>query len=130
MPAKFRVKNYVRNGIYHIYNGGIDDREVFRDPQDFEKFESVLAKCIGEYEKPLDGVFRGLRPSYEKHKKEMNMFGQVELLTYCLMPSHIHLLVRQKGEDGITKLMRRVMTEYVMWNNRKYARHGQLFENV
>jgi len=65
-----------------------------------------------------------------RHKQKMRLEGEVELMAFCLMPDHIHFLVRQVSDDGIVKFMRRVFTKYVMYYNEKYHRRGGLFEGV
>ena len=60
----------------------------------------------------------------------MNLKGEVELLALSLFPDHFHLLIWQQTADGIKKLMRRMMTYYSMYYNRKYFRSGPLFENI
>jgi putative transposase len=130
MPCKNRVKDYLNGAIYHIYNRGLDGREIFKDDEDFEFFRTVLKKYLNTFSEEGDGRYKTDRPYIKRHKREMNLAGEIEMLAYCLMPDHYHLLVRQKQADGITKLMRRVMTNYVMYYNRKYKRNGNLFENI
>ena len=52
----------------------------------------------------------------------------VEILAFCLMPNHIHLLLRQIKDQGITKFMRKFGTGYAMYFNKKYDRKGHLFQ--
>jgi putative transposase len=130
MPVKNRVKVYKCGGIYHIYNKGIDGREVFKSEEDMDWFISVLRRYLDQERQPDDKRYKSERPYLRRHREDMNLKGKVDLLTYCLMPDHIHLLVRQQSAEGITQLMRRVMTNYVMYFNKKYKRSGVLFENV
>ena len=44
------------------------------------------------------------------------------------MPNHFHLFLYQESVDGITKLMRRLATGYVMYFNNRYGRVGALFQ--
>lgn len=60
----------------------------------------------------------------------LNLSKEVFLLSFTLMPNHFHLQVKQITKDGIAKLMRRVLTSYVMFFNKKYKRTGPLFESV
>lgn len=53
----------------------------------------------------------------------------VEILAFCFMPNHIHLLVKQLKDGGITKFMRKVGTGYGSYFNRKYDRKGYVFQN-
>jgi len=47
---------------------------------------------------------------------------------FALMPNHAHFLLRS-GEAGVSKVMRRLLTGYAVYFNKKYKRHGQLFQN-
>jgi REP element-mobilizing transposase RayT len=55
-----------------------------------------------------------------------------QTLTQCyawvLMKNHVHLLLRS-GVSGISQLMRRLLTGYAVYFNRRYHRHGHLFQN-
>ncbi len=130
MPAKNRIKKYVEGGYYHIYNRGIEGREIFGDEQDYKTFLYTLKRYLEPYSGEVRKGFKKDRPSILTHKQQMSLDGEVILLAYCLMPNHFHLLVKQKSRDGITKLMRRVCTNYSMYFNRKYERKGVLFEGI
>ena len=52
----------------------------------------------------------------------------VEILAFCLMPNHIHLLLKQIKDKGITEFMRKVGTGYAVYFNKKYDRKGHLFQ--
>ncbi|MEE9612470.1 MAG: transposase [Desulfatiglandales bacterium] len=47
---------------------------------------------------------------------------------WMLMPDHVHFLLR-RGKAGIFQLMRRLLTDYAVYFNRRPRRHGQLFQN-
>jgi putative transposase len=130
MPVKNRVKIYKSGGIYHIYNRGIDGKEIFRGEEDMAYFMEVIRRYLDEYKEEPENGFKSERPYLRKHRQDMNLTGKVDLIAYCLMPDHIHILVRQHSAEGITQLIRRVMTNYVMYFNKKYKRSGVLFENV
>ena len=50
----------------------------------------------------------------------------VEVLAFCIMPNHLHLLVRQIKDGGIIKFMAKLGTGYGGYFNRKYKRQGPL----
>ena len=52
----------------------------------------------------------------------------VEIMAFCLMPNHFHLLVRQKQDKGISSFMQKLGTGYAMYFNQKYKRSGVLFQ--
>ncbi|MEK9176351.1 MAG: transposase, partial [Patescibacteria group bacterium] len=57
-----------------------------------------------------------------------NLSEEVELFCFSLMPNHFHFLIKQNSKDGIIKFMRRLMTSYVMYFNKKYDRVGSLLQ--
>ena len=125
MPAKNSIKKYVEEGCYHIYNRGVEGREIFLDEQDHRVFLDYLKRYLTDYEKQSKE-----RPSTTVQRKKMSLAGDVVLMAYCLMPNHIHLLVSQRSKLGIAKLMQRVGTKYGMYFNRRYERKGPLWEGV
>ena len=112
MPAKNSVKQFIENGYYHVYNRGVEKRVIFQDEQDYAVFLNYLK--------------RYLEPPHGSAPKSLT--NEVDLITFCLMPNHFHLLAKQITKNGITKLIRAVCTKYVMYFNRKYERVGTLFQ--
>ncbi|HXX80722.1 MAG TPA: transposase [Thermodesulfovibrionales bacterium] len=51
------------------------------------------------------------------------------ILSYCLMPNHVHLLVRPSSESSLQKTMQGVTLCYTQHINRKYRRTGRLWES-
>lgn len=54
--------------------------------------------------------------------------GEIELITYCLMPNHFHLMKKQNCEHGIDHFMRSLLTKHVRYFNSQYKRIGPLFQ--
>ena len=50
------------------------------------------------------------------------------LLAYCLMPNHVHIVLRE-GAVALESVMRRIGASYVYWYNAKYSRTGHLFQD-
>jgi putative transposase len=130
MPAKNKLKIYKEGGIYHIYNRGLDGREIFKEQGDYLYFEKLLERYVGAQTSEERPGFKLDRPSVVRHRQEMSLYGFVDVVAYCLMPTHYHLVLRQRDREGMTRLMRRLMTGYVMYYNQKYRRSGPLLENV
>jgi REP element-mobilizing transposase RayT len=47
---------------------------------------------------------------------------------WALIPNHFHLVLKT-GPVPISTIMRRLLTGYAVWYNRKHNRHGHLFQN-
>ncbi len=119
MPTKNRVKVYVADAYYHVYNRGVNKQPIFIDNTDYSVFLNLFKRYLAD-SPPSDSYGR----SYE------NISDKVEVLAYCLMPNHFHLLVYQKDEMGMANLLRRLSTTYSVYFNRKYHRVGQLFQDA
>ncbi|OGC92629.1 hypothetical protein A2899_01175 [Candidatus Amesbacteria bacterium RIFCSPLOWO2_01_FULL_49_25] len=130
MPVKGKVKDFREGGVYYIYNAGIEGRDVFGDDEDFRMWECLMQKYLMPVEEKIAPGFKGTRPYLKRRYEEMNLYGQVEIWAYCLLRNGLHILGRQTTERGITDLMRRAGTRYVMWYNQKYKRRGPLFEGI
>jgi len=127
MPQKNSLKKYLENGYYHVYNRGVEKREIFLDEQDYKVFLHFLKQYLSP-PSPKDLLLAGLHPDGEHPPQTIH--DQVHLLAYCLMPNHFHFLLKQITIDGMTKLLRRVCTNYVMFFNKKYKRVGTLFQGI
>lgn len=119
MPSKNVVKEYVADAYYHVYNRGVEKRKIFLDSEDYTVFLGLLKKYLAG-----ENHNKNNRHAFSK------LDTDVALLSYCLMPNHFHLLLYQYSEEGITKLMRRINTGYVMYFNQKYDRVGRLFQGT
>lgn len=137
MPAKNSIKYYLKNGYYHLYNRGVEKRDIFLDEQDYNVFLSYLKI----YLLPKDLVQLNLTLSSQKSTpkqkdqalkliKLKNFHKTIDLVCYALMPNHFHLLVRQSQDDGIDHFLNALGTRYVGYFNRKYKRVGPLFQGV
>ncbi len=58
-----------------------------------------------------------------------NYFQKLSVICFCLMPNHFHLIIRQTEPHTIEYFMRSLMTNYVLYINRKYNRCGPLFQS-
>lgn len=137
MPAKHRVKSYEENGYYHLFNRGVEKREVFRDAQDYSVYLSYLKTYLEpKDELSLQTVISSSNvPWGEKDKAikllRLNNFSDsISLMAFCLMPNHFHLLVKQTEAMTIDRFMNSLNTRYTMYLNKKYDRVGQLFQDV
>jgi len=129
MPVQ-NVKNTNKNEAYfHIYNKGVDNRNLFNDDQDYKVFLSYLKDYLTAPPDPekLKKTFsvKGRAFKGVPHQPK-NYFNKVELIAYNLMPNHFHLLVRQNTHGSLAKLTRSISTRYAIYYNKKYKRRGSL----
>lgn len=119
-----RKETFVEGEIYHIFNRGVEKRKIFMSDGDFDRFLYNLAEFNDT--EPSEHAF--YKPdSYEVGPRKSRVC-LVDILAYCLINNHYHLLLQQKEEHGITEFMRKLGTGYTMYFNKKYERVGPLFQ--
>lgn len=121
MPSKNSLKTYVSHQYYHVYNRGVAKQNIFLDTSDKQHFIKIVQRHLDPTNTDVktDGV------AYQKFNRD------VELLCYCLMGNHFHMLFYLKQRpDNLSLLMRSVLTAYTMYFNKKYRRQGTLFQGV
>jgi REP element-mobilizing transposase RayT len=100
MPRQARLD--VPGALHHIMVRGIDKTDIFRDDEDKARFLERLSQNVEE--------------------------GKCSVYAWVLMSNHVHILF-QSGKDGISTTMRKLLTWYAQYFNRKHRRTGHLFEN-
>lgn len=118
MPSRNIVKIDVDQSYYHVYARGASRKDIFLDEEDYRVFLNLCKRYLSR-EPMTDRLGREYK----------NFYDNVELLAFCLMPNHFHLLFYQDEAGAISHLMRGVMTSYSGYFNRKYSRSGALFES-
>jgi putative transposase len=122
--------------FYHIFNRGVDKREIFSDQDDWRRF--FLSMSEFNTLNPIGSIYeKNYRPkiafgseaskSSGKSKKEKKL---VNFVCYCLNPNHYHFILEQVADRGIEKFMHRLATGYTKYFNGKYKRSGVLFQGV
>lgn len=124
MPRKNSVKFYLDNAFYHVYNRGVDKRNIFLEHEDYLYFLHLLKSLLSP-EPDKGSTLVGKRTWPQK-----NFFGKIDLLCYCLMSNHFHLLLRQSTSTVVTEFMKSLCTRYGMYFNKKYKRAGSLFQGI
>jgi REP element-mobilizing transposase RayT len=100
MPRKARLD--VPGALHHIMVRGIDKTNIFRDDEDKARFLERLGLTVTE--------------------------GKCTVYDWVLMDNHVHLLFKS-GKAGVSTVMRKLLTWYALYFNRRYRRTGHLFEN-
>ena len=114
-----QARKKAASGIYHVMLRGINRQTVFEDNEDIEKFKDLLV-------------------TYKKR-------SGYELLGYCFMGNHIHLLIHEAVNPSVLQVknrdveigpgetletvFKRIGVAYVFYFNQKYKRSGHLFQD-
>lgn len=88
--------------VHHVMIRGIERRNIFRDNTDRNDMVDRLAELL-----PVTNT---------------------SCYAWAFLSNHAHFLFRS-GDQGLSTLMRRLLTGYAVRFNRRHKRHGQLFQN-
>jgi len=100
MPRKSRID--APGAIHHVMVRGIERGVVFGGDKDRDHFLERLRKILQDTRTPC--------------------------YAWALIPNHFHLLLKTEAIP-ISTVMRRLLTGYALWFNRKHDRSGHLFQN-
>lgn len=123
MPSKYVVRNFAENQYYHVFNRGVEKRKIFLDDQDYNMFLYYLFIYLA----PLKEVLKKY-PLIPIHLQSKNLSNELNLISYCLMPNHFHLLLKQESKDTVSRFMKQVTNAYTRYFNHKYKRVGGLVQ--
>ncbi|MFA5156330.1 MAG: transposase [Candidatus Omnitrophota bacterium] len=101
MPRVSRA--LIDGGYYHIVTRGIDRRRLFRCKHDYEYFLAILKQYQHSYE--------------------------VKITNYCIMPNHIHLLLKAIKASDLPKFMQSILQVYAVTFRKRYGSVGFIFQN-
>lgn len=128
-----RSKNFFGENIYyHIFNRGVEKRNIFIDEHDYNRFVLLLLLMQGDVY--FNNIGR-LASLFDEHqmlnikdiKKDIVAMRIIELVSFVLMPNHFHCVVREIKDGGIAKFTQRLCNSYAKYFNLKYKRNGHLF---
>ena len=97
-----RLTTFISNHYYHIYNRGVNRRKIFFSDGNYKYLKGLLRRNVPKYE--------------------------VNIVAYCLMPNHYHLLVMPRKDHNISKFVQSVFGSYTQSINKQRKRHGHLFQ--
>jgi REP element-mobilizing transposase RayT len=100
MPRKARID--APGALHHIIIRGIERKPIFKDNHDYQNFIERLGNILTDTHTPC--------------------------YAWALMENHVHLLLRT-GLVSLSTVMRRLLTGYAQYFNRRHNRHGHLFQN-
>lgn len=117
--------------IYHVFNRSVAKQPIFNTKRDYSRFVDAI-----NYYKFLDTPFRFSHFFRMDSKERASLMGNlkktknksVQILAFCIMPNHFHLLARQLEDNGILTLIKNIQNSYAKYFNIKYKRTGALFQ--
>lgn len=118
-----REVSLVTSEIYHICNKSIAGFRIFNNDMDYERMMESMHFYIAETVPCKFSAYKTLKDiEIDKSKRK------VDILAYCLMPTHIHLILKQNRNNGIEKFVSLISQSYSQYFNARHARKGPLWE--
>lgn len=119
--------------IYHVYNRAIGGQELFCDKSDFSRFCELINYY--RFKKPQLRFSFFKRLEIEKRKEYLDSLMKneerlVEIYSFCLVPNHFHLVLKEAEEKGILTFMSNLQNSYARYFNTKRNRKGSLFQEM
>jgi len=126
--ASIRKYPLVTGEVYHIFNRSIAKYNIFVHDYDFERMRDLFKYYQWEGRKLRFSRWKSMKKktSYNNGDKAQNKL--VTIIAYCIMPTHIHLVLKQEKDGGISKFMSQISNSYARYFNVKYKRKGPLWE--
>jgi len=131
--SEMRKDPLVNGEIYHVFNKSIAEYKIFNNDPEFLRMIDVI--CYYQREKP-DLKFSDFvrTPQVKNNQLPPRRWGKrgknklLEIIAYCVMPTHLHLVVKQLQENGISTFMSNAQNSYARYFNTKHKRKGPLWE--
>lgn len=125
-----RLTPLVTDEIYHVFNRGIDRRPTFLTVTEYRRAIALInyyhyAEIPGRYSDFIVLSTEIQEQILKKLAQENKLL--VEILSYCLMPNHFHLLLKQNVDKGISQFMANWQNSYTRYHNLRHERTGPLF---
>ena len=131
-----RKIKFVVGKIYHIYNRGVEKRNIFLDDSDRWRFlqgmylfndEATSSNLLFRLERDKGRAnFRTLKEFISDREKERKPL--VKIMADSLMPNHFHLILEETIEGGISRFMHKLGIGYTKYFNKRHERVGGLFQ--
>lgn len=119
---------------YHVYCRGNNKQSIFINQEDRKRlllnillFQSTTSlPHFSRLTETFSG--EGLEEIDEELLTQIEETRIIELLAFSFMPNHLHLILKQREEDGISSCMARILNSYTKYFNIRHERTGHVFQ--
>ncbi|HCB22750.1 hypothetical protein A3B42_01190 [Candidatus Daviesbacteria bacterium RIFCSPLOWO2_01_FULL_38_10] len=129
----YRKTLLVSGEIYHVFNRSVAHQPIFPSETYYQRGLEVLS-YYNNLNPPIRFSHFARLPSSLKNQilESLNKDNQklVKILAFCLMPNHIHFLLKEIREKGISTFMRKFQDSYAKYFNTRTKRSGSLFQSM
>lgn len=129
----YRITPLANNEYYHIYNRGVARQPTYFFKNDYERF--LLSLSYYRFDNLPSKLSRLLQIPKDEREQIFSVLEQtndktIDIICYCLMPNHFHLLIQQLKEGGISKFMKQITDSYTRYFNTRHQRVGPIFQGA
>lgn len=96
-------RNFIQTSFFHIITQGINKNYIFDEAQDIKFYIKIMYDLLTEH--------------------------KINIIAYCIMNNHAHILIKSDNLKDLSKYMQRLNIRYSMYYNRKYNRIGYVFRD-
>ncbi len=125
----------VTGEIYHVLSKSIANFVVFNTDSEFLKMRNLfkyyqLKDPPYKFNYFVKVKLKGNEEDFDNYFSShlLNKEKLVQIIAYCIMPTHLHLILKQLKEGGISLFIGNVLNSYSRYFNTKHKRHGPLWE--
>jgi len=104
-----RKNPLVTDQYYHVYNRGVDKRDIFMSKKDLCRFVLSIKE-------------------FNKIKTPTGEPPLVSIVCYCFNPNHFHFILKQETDGGISIFFKKLLGGYSRYFNKIHGRSGALFQ--
>lgn len=106
---------------YHVFTKSIAGYKIFVRDKDYKRMQEIIWYYRYERKRGFSKV-----ADFSKEK-----FGDklVKIISYCIMPTHLHFIIGEEKEEGISKFMANILNSYTRYFNLLHNRKGPLWES-
>ncbi len=115
--------------IYHVFNKSIAGYKIFNSESHFYRMKELMKyynkkNVEYKYSRYIELINQGKNIQINQVNESDKL---VSLIAYCIMPTHLHLILKQLAENGITIFMRKILDSYSRYFNIRHNRKGPLW---
>ena len=122
----------VEGQVYHIFSKSIAEFKIFNDKTEYSR----MLTAIRYYQREIPffklSEFLRKEEAKEGNLSNINLLPDkdklVGIIAYCIMPTHLHLILKQLKENGISIFMSNTFNSYTRYFNTRHNRKGPLWE--
>ena len=127
--VKIDKNNPVTGEIYHVFTKSIAGFRIFNDADEFLRIKEISCYYNQKDLSMKYSRFKQLQEKLDlKSKRKPTNEHIVNIIAYCFMPTHIHLILKQLEDNAISVYMNNILNSYTRYFNIRHKRKGPLWE--